>query len=358
MNNSWWKEISGARRIIDSIFKAVENEKNVILKFSPSTPWVDDFREVLSEKIEIELTEQELKQINYSEADVGDYMLQNFCREAVRVYWRPPEPVGKFLGKCEDLTLSDKILWVKLQNKKQLEDWLSFISEYDKTSGKENRKAVFLLEIDDSFENLPEKKYFEVYKIGDEIPEYVRYTYASVLASEADIKDSMITYLSQLVTSCCNDIELIPLCINEQRRFIENPYDTMVQLVADNCRSDGSDFVLAEDRSRIDYLVWQAQLKILFPSIERYRVYLIEKLSKQINDKLQFPYKSNFGDIDSPEELELKDLTYAIGNGRLLMDDSKEYNRLERFREYRNSLAHGKPLSFEDVKFLLSNVMG
>lgn len=61
MNNLWWKEISGARRIIDSIFKAVENEKNVILKISPSTPWVDDFREVLSEKIEIELTEQELK---------------------------------------------------------------------------------------------------------------------------------------------------------------------------------------------------------------------------------------------------------------------------------------------------------
>lgn len=358
MNNLWWKEISGARRIIDSIFKAVENEKNVILKFSPSTPWIDDFREVLSEKIEIELTEQELKQINYSEADVGDYMLQNFCRETVRVYWRPPEPVGKFLGKCEDLTLSDKILWVKLQNKKQLEDWLSFISEYDKTSGKENRKAVFLLEIDDSFENLPEKKYFEVYKIGDEIPEYVRYTYASVLASEADIKDSMITYLSKLATSCCNDIELIPLCINEQRSFMENPYDTMVQLIADNCRSDGSDFVLAGDHSRIDYLVWQAQLKILFPSIERYRVYLIQKMSKQIKDKLQFPYKTNFGDLDSPEELELKDLTYAIGNGRLLMDDSKEYNRLERFREYRNSLAHGKPLSFEDVKFLLGNVMG
>ncbi len=358
MNNLWWKEISGARRIIDSIFKAVENEKNVILKFSPSTPWVDDFREVLSEKIEIDLTEQELKQVNYSEADVGDYMLNNFCREAVRVYYRPPESVGAFLGKCEDLTLSDKILWVKLQDKNQLEDWLSFISEYDKASGKENRKAVFLLEIDDSFENLPEKKYFEVYNIGDEIPEYVRYTYASVLASEADVKDSLITYLSQLVTSCCNDIELIPLCINEQRSFMENPYDTMVQLVADNCRSDGSDFVLAGDRNRIDYLVWQAQLKILFPSIERYRVYLIQKLSKQINEKLQFPYKTNFGDLESPEELELKDLTYAIGTGRLAMDDTKEYNRLERFREYRNSLAHGKPLSFEDVRFLLSNVMG
>ena len=358
MNNLWWKEISGARRIIDSVFKAVENEKNVILNFSALTPWVDDFREVLAEKIEIDLTEQEIKQVNYSEADVGDYMLQNFCREAVRVYYRPPESVGAFLGKCEDLTLSDKILWVKLEDKNQLDDWLSFISEYYKASGKEKRKAVFLLEIDDSFENLPEKRFFEVYSIGNEIPEYVRYTYASVLASEADIKDSLITYLSQLVTSCCNDIELIPLCINEQRRFMENPYDTMVQLVAENYRSDGSEFILVEDRSKFDYLVWQAQLKILFPSIERYRVYLIQKLSKQINEKLHFPYKTNFGDLESPEELELKDLTYAIGTGRLAMDDTKEYNRLERFREYRNSLAHGKPLSFENVRFLLSNVMG
>lgn len=39
MNNLWWKEISGARRIIDSIIKAVENDKNVILKFSAVTPW-------------------------------------------------------------------------------------------------------------------------------------------------------------------------------------------------------------------------------------------------------------------------------------------------------------------------------
>lgn len=358
MNNLWWKEISGARRIIDSIIKAVENDKNVILKFSAVTPWADDFRIILSEKIEMDLTEQEIKQVNYTESDAGNYMLENFCRKDVRFNYRPPETVGKFLGKCKDLTLGDNILWVKLQDEKQLEDWLSFISEYDKASGKENRKAVFLLEIDDSFENLPEKRYFEVYSIGDEIPEYVRYTYASVLASEADVKDSLITYLSQLVTSCCNDIELIPLCINEQYRFLENPYDTMVQITADNCRSDGSEFILVEDRSRIDYLVWQAQLKILFPSIERYRVYLIQKLSKQINEKLQFPYKTNFGDLESPEELELKDLTYAIGTGRLAMDDTKEYNRLERFREYRNSLAHGKPLSFEDVRFLLSNVMG
>ena len=120
-------------------------------------------------------------------------MLQNFCREAVRVYWRPPETVGAFLGKCEDLTLSDKILWVKLEDKNQLEDWLSFISEYDKASGKEKRKAVFLLEIDDSFENLSEKRFFEVYNIGDAIPEYVKYTYASVLASEVDIKESLNT---------------------------------------------------------------------------------------------------------------------------------------------------------------------
>ena len=142
MNNLWWKEISGARRIIDSVFKAVENEKNVILNFSALTPWVDDFREVLAEKIEIDLTEQEIKQVNYSEADVGNYMLQNFCREAVRVYYRPPESVGAFLGKCEDLTLSDKILWVKLEDKNQLDDWLSFISEYYKASGKEKRKAA------------------------------------------------------------------------------------------------------------------------------------------------------------------------------------------------------------------------
>ena len=44
MNNLWWKEISGARRIIDSIIKAVENDKNVILKFSAVMIFVLFFR--------------------------------------------------------------------------------------------------------------------------------------------------------------------------------------------------------------------------------------------------------------------------------------------------------------------------
>ena len=358
MINLWREQISGARKVIDEICADVEKGKNTVLNFSPTTPWIDDFREILAVRLSSLFMDKEVKRFSPAECDAGNYMLENYCCKDVRYSYRPPKSVGRFLGECYDLTLGDNVFWVQLEGRKQLEDWIELITDYNNSINDENKQAYFILEIEDDIDNLKENKYFELYNIGDDIPEYIRYTYASILVSEFGIKESMVTYLSQLLTSCCNDIELIPLCTKQYQEFLANPYDTIVHVAQENVRSDGTKFSFVESCDVVASKVWEAQLKILFPSVERYRVYIIQKLMKQINDKLQFPYKTNFGDLDSPEELELKDLTYAIGIGRLTMNDSKEYKRLSRFHQYRNSLAHGVPLDLNDVKFLLENYNG
>lgn len=358
MINLWWEQISGARMVIDKICNEVEKGQNVILNFSANTPWIDDFRDILSERIELILTDKAVRRIFPEEYDAGTYMLENYCRKDVRYSYRPPKSVGRFLGECQDLTLSDNVLLVQVKTKKQIEDWMGLITDYDSALNDMDKRATFILEIGSNIDNLTGNKKFKLYNIGVDIPEYVRYTYASILVSELGIKESMVTYLSQLLTSCCNDIELIPLCTKQYQEFLANPYDTIVHIAQEKVRSDGTKFSFGESCDVVASKVWEAQLKILFPSVERYRVYIIQKLMKQINDKLQFPYKTNFGDLESPEELELKDLTYAIGKKRLTMKDSKERKRLSRFHQYRNSLAHGVPLDLNDVKFLLENYNG
>lgn len=357
MINLWWEQISGARRLLEAIASDVEEEKNVILYFSPGTPWINDFRTILADKLGTLLIDREIKLVSYAAADVGVFMLENYCPKEVRYRYRPPKSVGTFLGEGQSLTLSDQVIWLRLEDNKQLESWLSFIADYKQVVNKKSRKAIFIVELAEAMPELQKRKHFKQYDIGQKIPEYVRYTFASILASEAGVKETLVSYLSQLLTSCCDDVELIPLCIEQYQQFLWQPYTTMLQLVLAKERSDGSAFV-AVDADEFASRVWVAQLKILFPYVERYRVYILKKLMKQINERLQFPYKTNFGDLEAAEELELKDIIYALGTGRLTMNDAKEYNRLASFLRFRNSLAHGNPLAYEDVRFLLENYAG
>ena len=357
MINLWWEQISGARRLLEALASDVEEEKNIILYFSPGTPWTDDFRTILIDKLGTLLIDREVKLISYTAANVGAFMLENYCPKEVRYKYRPPKSEGTFLGECQSLTLSDQVIWLQLENNEQLESWLSFITDYRQVRNRESRKAVFIIELAEAVPDLGKRRYFKQYDIGQKIPEYVRYTFASILALESGVKETLVTYLSQLITSCCEDVELIPLCIEQYQQFLQQPYATTMQLVQAKQRSDGSAFAAVEG-DEFASRVWEAQLKILFPYVERYRVYIIKKLMKQINERLQFPYKTNFGDLEAAEELELKDITYALGTGRLTMNDAKEYNRLASFLRFRNSLAHGNPLAYEDVKFLLENYAG
>lgn len=358
MSDSWWDKLGSARSNLEKVAEDIIREKNVILNFSATAPWVAQFRMLLHSKLSEDLICKDIEKLTFNDGSVNNYMLENYCRKELRFRYRPPKSVGTFLGECQSMTLGDKVIWIRLEQQNKFEEWLDFILDYQKADNHENRKAVFIIEPAVPLDNIVQNRYFNQYDIGFEIPEYAKYTYASILAADIGIKDSLFNYLAQLVTSCCDDVELIPICIKKYRAFLQNPYATILEIMDTYLRSDDTEFYYSLNIEEFNNRIWEAQLKTLFPAVESYRVYILHKLMKQINEKLQFPYKTNFGDLESPMEMELKDLTYAIGTGRLVMNDSKEYNRLDRFRKFRNSLAHGTPLSYDDVKFLVENYKG
>ena len=55
----------------------------------------------------------------------------------------------------------------------------------------------------------------------------------------------------------------------------------------------------------------------------------------------------------TPEEVEIGMLIYLIGNGTIRLDNSSEYQELERFRDARNKLAHLNIIDFETVDVIL-----
>lgn len=356
MNNLWWTQISGSRRIIDGIVHDIENRDNAIIVVPTGTPWPEDFRSILRAKLEMLFDTKSVHYVDTGNMNVGEYMLEHYCKKDIRFTYRPVISEGKFLGKCDDLTLGNAIIWVK-NSRQRLAEWVSFITDYRNAIG-DKEPALFILELESLPEAFLSKKYLAIHTIGQTIPEYVRYTFASILADEEEIKDNFVAYVSQLMTTCCSDIELIPICMGQWKRFISDPYKTVQDLYATMTRSNGTAFSMNEDEVAFDKKIWEAQIKILFPCIERYRTYILNKMHKQINSKITFPYHNGYEDVETIYELELKDLLFLIGTEKLTMSDSKEYNRLTCFKEYRNKLAHLSHVDWEEAKFILENYQG
>lgn len=358
MSSQWWSQITSARRMLDAAIDDLDREKNVILTITSSTPWPDDYRQTLNDRLEMDFASRSVTEIDDYDINVGRYMLENHCRKEKRFEYRPPKSVGTFLGESKGLTLDDKILWVKVRSKSDLAEWITFITDYRNAAGKGSKTALFILETDESFSPGFDGRYFARHEIGMDVPEYMKYTFASILADEERVRARFVPYLAQLVTSCCDDVELIPRCIKVHREFMVNPYEVIQKIVADYSKSDGTGFVMDEPKDIFLKRVWEAQLKTLFPYIESYRGYIINLLIGQINAKLGFPYRTSTATIETPYDLELGHILSAIGAKKLEMGDSAEYERLKLFWNARNRLAHLNPIGFSDASGIIESSFG
>lgn len=134
-------------------------------------------------------------------------------------------------------------------------------------------------------------------------------------------------------------------------RFLKDPKNTLKQIISTEYRSDGERYsYLRLDDLRS--LIWETQLKAVFPVIEQYRSYFIKRYSSCIQKALPLS-NPNGQDITSPEDVEIGMLVYLVGNGNITLADSSEYPELERFRDARNNLAHLNILEPEDVELIL-----
>ena len=97
--------------------------------------------------------------------------------------------------------------------------------------------------------------------------------------------------------------------------------------------------------------IWKAQIRILFPKLEEYRLSLICEYS----DNIAIPagYKHQYGeDVESITDLEFSDLIHLY-NDNYFQCSSKIIKILKEYKEVRNCLAHGTMCSFDKIAFLL-----
>ncbi len=99
-------------------------------------------------------------------------------------------------------------------------------------------------------------------------------------------------------------------------------------------------------RERVEAAVWEAQIKFVFPKLEKFRRSLIEKYEGRLNRCL--PITSSNGEkVDNVDDLEIGQLYHICRNNRFI--ETSEFKMLEKMREARNILAHWRCLGYQEL---------
>ena len=258
---------------------------------------------------------------------------------------------AQFLGKCQETVLNDRYVWVSDIPDEKVTKWLDFVSEYQKNV-QDKTPGIFILEVHHDVMNRKSKKGIRSLGFEQNIGAYDKYAFCALASSETNCKEFLRPYLAEAVASVCgDDVELCAVCVAKGMEFLNAPYETIQKVTEDLVRSDGERYCFSKSQEEVDTLLWEAQLKYVFPLVENYRRYFVKKYYDFI--KAALPINNGYGDqVMVPEEAELGNLMYLVERGGIPVS-AEESMELKRYRKARNELAHMNLLSNEELCVIL-----
>lgn len=329
----WWEDLNGPRRFLVEAAEKLSTGRSLVLCLPKFVPWLEMMRDVLEK-----LLRRGTQTINFVDAknisiEPQEYVLKNFCanKNGFRPYSK--KAYAKFLAESKGIALNDSCIWIRNASSAQIEQWFSFIVDYQKfLNGK--RGGVFLLEAD---ENFSVKAGVEIFSYAEKISDYDSFAFNIFAASDfANENHLMKQYLAELVSALTEgDVEFGAECIGRSDALLRNPDEVFGDILWEGKFTSGKS---TED---IERAIWMTQLKLIFPLVETFRRNFIRQYAEQIKNTP--PYYS------TPEEVEIGQL-YGLFNQRRWLIGESDCDDLEFYREVRNKLAHLKTLPFDELQ--------
>ena len=351
MDKLWWNHITKAHKFMKDIVRTAVEGKSILLSLPENVPWRNTLVELVEDQLKLENPKNSFEIISCPEEEAGLYLLNRFCREERRTSYRYGMTYASFLGQCEDTVLNDRYIWITDVPESKYDEWLNFIIEYSK-SVTNKTPAIFILEIHKESFAQSAKKGLKKVIFNQNIGAYDKFAFCALAATENNCKDYLRPYLAELVSTLCReDVELCAECVHMGNQFLEDSIPVIHHIQEEKYRSDGKSYEFSKTDEEIKKLIWETQLKHVFPAIEKYRSYFIKKYYDVIGSAL--PISNSYGElVDKPEDVEIGTLLYLAGNGKIPVS-TNEYSELEQYRNSRNKLAHLNILESHAVDFIL-----
>ncbi len=351
MDQVWWKNIIKAHTFLERIVMEALEGNSILLSLPVSVPWRTTLIEIVSDRLQIENSKNKLDEIVCPEGDPGAFLLEKYCKNEIRAKYRYGVSYAQFLGKCQETVLNDRYIWVSDITDEKIEQWLDFVSEYSKNV-QDKTPGIFILEVHDDLLPRMSKKGIKNLVFNQNISTYDKYAFCALASSETKCKEYVRPYLAEVVALICDeDVELCAVCVAKGMDFLSEPYDTIQEIIAHMFRSDGDCYHFDKSREEVTAVIWETQLKYVFPLVENYRRYFVNQYKEMIKSAL--PINNGYGEkVIAPEEAEIGTLFYLAGKGTLSIP-RKEYVELERYKNARNKLAHMNVLDNEELYTIL-----
>ncbi len=346
MERIWWERVPNALNFVSTVVDQLRQEKSVVVHCGGALPWSGHFTRAVQYALMQGDGSKSIRTLEDA-GSPGQYLLAEFCRPERRAAYRPSKSCAQFLAECDDAALHSHYLIVRVRSESALALWEDFISEYVRARSKGLERAAFMLLF--SGAHIPAaRKGICTLSFDAAISEYDRIVFATQAAAALNAAPSVKSYLTELAAHVAgSDMELCAACIRRSDEFLQSPWPLMQRIAAEQTRSDGAPFALNCSESDVNAMIWRAQIRAIYPRLEEYREAFIKRHRAALRSIL--PIKAAPGEIYiSPEDLELGKLLYLASAGQLPLTPA-EYDRLERYKNARNSLSHLTPLSYDDI---------
>lgn len=351
MDKIWWNHITKAHKFLEDVVWTAFGGSSIILSLPTNVPWRDTLIDLIREKLQMENPKNGFEQISCPKEEIGLYLLNKYCKKEKRATYRYGMTYAAFLGKCDDIVLNDRYIWITDIPETKVNELIEFITEYNQNV-KAKTPAIFILEVNDNINRYKTKKGIKKLSFDQNISAYDKFAFCALVATENNCKDYMRPYLAELVSNICKeDIELCAECVSAGMRFLYNPVQCITSIIKSKTKSDGSIYTFSKKEEEIEKAIWETQVKYVFPLIEKYRSYFVVRHKKII--EIALPIHNSYGElITNPEDVEVGTLLYMIGR-EVISVSNKEYEELKKYREARNKLAHLNVLELGAVEEIL-----
>lgn len=360
----WWKDVTGPQAFIRQIVDALCEGFSPVLELPVELPWRHCMRRAFLEKLQdlspfgIPLFETIDAADECAGRDIGDFLLERFAPSDVASAYRARAGVSVQQYMKKNDVLKGKLLWIKGIPPQDISRWCSFCRGFASPSLEE---GSFVLECIGRAPAVASP--LKLLRLEDTVSRYDVQLFSSFQLSsqESSLPKRWHAYAAASASRLCGlDAELCEDLLQSEGWRTKDP----IALFRESCEARRRAGAGASNREELVQRLWEAQIEILFPHIERLRLRIVEEFRDELASVLERCPQYQFGErVHQPEELEIGTIAYLMIHRApappydyyIYIPDERMRDLIKVLRECRNRLAHRQCCTPEQVELILTS---